>query len=93
MIYNTVFIPFSKNRYNISLFSIYWDITIINWKLEKNDWNGDSSSDELFKKWAGILSGPVALWGLILFNNFITQLVLIFISGMVGEDFDLYLAW
>ena len=57
-------------------------LSIESWK--KNDWNGDSSSDELFKKWAGILSGPVALWGSILFSNFISPLVLIFISGMVG---------
>jgi hypothetical protein len=32
----------------------------------------------------GVSPFPVALWGLILFNNFITPLVLIFISGMVG---------
>jgi ankyrin repeat protein len=37
-------------------------LSIESWK--KNDKNGDSSSDKLFKKRAGILSGPVALWGL-----------------------------
>ena len=52
-------------------------LLIDSWK--KNDKNGDSSFDKLFKKWAGALSGPVALWGLILFYNFITSLVLIFI--------------
>ena len=58
IIYSTVFILFLKNMYNISLFPIYWNITIINWKLEAKwyKWwyilfnelvyyQGDSSSD------------------------------------------------